>query len=156
MTAFVWFWLILGAVLVVGELAAPGLVVVFLGLGAWVVAGLAAAGIVTTPLGAFGVWAGTSLAMTLSLRGAAQKLLPSESSKTDVDEDAELEDTVVEVVTAIASGHSDGRVRLQGTTWAARALDEPIPAGGKARLLYRESLVWIVAPVHLIAKKETE
>jgi membrane-bound ClpP family serine protease len=54
---------------------------------------------------------------------------------------------VVAVVKDIASTHSDGRISLQGTTWAARALDEPVPAGGKARLLYRESLVWIVAPV---------
>ncbi len=156
MSAFVLFWLILGAVLVVAELFAPGLVVVFLGIGAWVVAGLAAAGIVSTPVGAIGVWAGVSLTLTVSLRGAAQKLLPAESSQKDVDEDAEFEDTVVDVITAIASDHADGRVRLQGTTWAARALDNPIPAGGKARLMYRENLVWIVSPVHLIADKELE
>lgn len=156
MSAFVLFWLILGAVLVAAEFVAPGFVVVFLGIGAWVVAGLAAAGLVTTPMGAFGVWAGVSLGLTVSLRGAAQKLLPSETSQKDVDEDREFEDTVVDVVTAIASDNDDGRVRLQGTTWAARALDNPIPAGGKARLMYRESLVWIVAPVHFIADKETE
>ncbi len=153
--AFVLFWLILGAVLVVAELAAPGLVVVFLGLGAWVVAALAAAGIVSTPLGALGVWAGTSLALTLSLRGAAQKLLPSEITRKDVDEDAEFEDTIVDVITAVASDHADGRIRLQGTTWAARALDKPVPAGSKARLMYRENLIWVVTPVHLIPPKES-
>ncbi len=154
MSAFVLFWLILGALLVVAELFAPGLVVVFLGLGAWVVAALAAAGIITTPLAAFGVWGGTSLALTVSLRGAAQKLLPAETSRKDVDEDAEFEDTVVDVVTPVVAENADGRIRLQGTTWAARALDEPIAAGGRARLLYRENLIWVVDRVHLIEDKE--
>lgn len=155
MSPFVLFWLILGAILVVGELALPGLVVVFLGLGAWGVAALVAGGIVTSPVAAFGAWTGISLALTLSLRGAAQKLLPAETSKTDVDEDRELEDTIVDVVADVAADHSDGRIRMQGTTWAARALDEAIPKGSRARLMYRENLVWVVSPVHLI-EKETD
>ena len=156
MDPFVWFWLILGAILVAAEFVAPGLVVVFLGLGAWVVAALADAGIVSTPLAAFGVWGGTSLALTITLRRAAQKLLPAETSRKDVDEDADLEDTVVDVVTDISSDHTNGRIRMQGTTWTARALDKPIKAGQQARLMYRENLIWVVAPVHLIPPKETE
>jgi inner membrane protein len=156
MSAFVLFWLILGIVLVAAEFAVPGLVVVFLGLGALVVAALGAAGIVSTPLAAGGIWAGVSLGLTLTLRGAAVKFLPSESSRKEVDEDLESEDTIVDVLVAITSENSEGRIRSGGTTWAARALDEPIAAGSKARLMYREGLVWVVSPVLFLAEKELE
>lgn len=147
MTTFVWFWLILGAVLLAAELVVPGMVLVFLGLGAWLVAAGVLAGLIVNPLTAFTIWFVTSLALILVLRRFAQRLFPADTSHKEVDEDSEFEDQVVAVVKDIASTHSDGRISLQGTTWAARALDEPVPAGGKARLLYRESLVWIVAPV---------
>lgn len=154
MDAFVWFWLILGTVLLVAELVVPGMVLVFLGMGAWAVAALVSGGIVDEPLPAFGSWFGISLVFVVTLRRFAQRLFPAETSIKQVDEDRENEDTLVDAVTDITADNSDGRVRFQGTTWAARALDEPVPAGGRARLLYRENLVWIVSPAALLEKSE--
>ncbi len=154
MDAFVWFWLILGAVLLVAEFVVPGMVLVFLGMGAWAVAALVSGGIVDDTLPAFSAWFGISLVFVVTLRRFAQRLFPAETSMKQVDEDREYEDTLVDVVTAITADNSDGRVRMQGTTWAARALDEPIAAGGRAKLLYRENLVWIVSPVSLLEKPE--
>ncbi len=154
MDAFVWFWLILGAVLLVAEFVVPGMVLVFLGMGAWAVAALVSGGIVEETLPAVSAWFGISLVFVVTLRRFAQRLFPAETSMKQVDEDREFEDTVVDVAALITADNSDGRVRMQGTTWAARALDEPIPAGGRARLLYRENLVWIVSPVTLLEKSE--
>jgi membrane protein implicated in regulation of membrane protease activity len=146
MSGFVWFWVALGAVLLLLELVVPGMVLVFLGVAAWIVAGLVAAGLITAPLPMFTTWFLLSLGLVVALRGFLVRLFPSSHSRQDVDEDAEAEDQIVDVVTDIANDHTEGRVRFGGTTWAARALDEPLTAGSKARLMYREDLVWVVTP----------
>lgn len=146
MSGFVGFWLGLGVALLVLELVLPGFVVLFLGLGALLVAALVALGLVSEPLTAGTAWFLISLFLILTLRRFAQRYFPAESSHRDVSEDKDFEDKVVEVVDAVGPDHDRGRVRLQGTTWAARGLDAAIPAGSHARLLYRENLVWVVAP----------
>lgn len=146
MTAFLWFWVILGGVLIVAELVVPGAVLMFLGGGAWIVAVALKLGLVNEPLSAFTLWFVTSLGLILSLRSVLQRWMPSESDHHPIDEEAEGEGEIVEVVEDIASDHASGRVRFRGSTWSARALDKPVPAGHKARLMYREQLVWVVMP----------
>jgi len=154
MSGFVWFWVVLGGVLLLLELVVPGMVLVFLGFAAWIVAALVGLGVISAPLPAFTAWFLFSLGLVVALRGALQKMFPSDSTRQDVDEDHEAEDTIVDVVSDVASDHAEGRVRFGGTTWAARALDEPVPAGAKARLMYREDLVWVVTPAKLAPEGE--
>ena len=52
----------------------------------------------------------------------------------------------MKVLELVASGNSDGRIRHRGSSWPATCLEGSIPEGKKARLLYRDNLVWFVEP----------
>jgi membrane protein implicated in regulation of membrane protease activity len=60
------------------------------------------------------------------------------------DEDLETFGTIVMVVQDVDPDHSQGRIDLRGSTWNAMSVSEPIPAGERARVLYRDNLVWVV------------
>jgi len=138
-------WLVLGVVLVLAELAIPGLVVIFLGLSALGVGTLAALGIVQAWTTATALWAGGSLAMVLGLRSGAQRLLPGESDRGSTDEDVEAYGEVVDVVEEVGPFES-GRIRFRDVTWAAQTVEGRIPAGAKAKIVARDQLIWIVEP----------
>ena len=53
----------------------------------------------------------------------------------------------VEVVETVYTDNLEGRIRFQGTTWAATSMDRTIPAGAKARLAYRENTSWVIESV---------
>jgi membrane-bound ClpP family serine protease len=60
------------------------------------------------------------------------------------DEDLDAFGTIVEVTESIHPDHSGGRIRLRGSTWKATSVSEPIEAGARARVVYRDNLVWVV------------
>lgn len=142
---FTLVWLVLGIVLMLAELLVPGLVVIFFGMAALLVGGLAALGIVQAWTTAIAVWAVGSLGMVLGLRSGAQRLLPGESDRGATDEDVEAFGEVVEVVEEVGPFES-GRIRFRDVTWAAQTIEGRIPAGAKARIVARDNLIWIVEP----------
>ena len=142
---FTLVWLVLGIVLMLAELLVPGLVVIFFGMAAILVGGLAALGIVQAWTTGIAVWAVGSLAMVLGLRSGAQRLLPGESDRGATDEDVEAFGEVVEVVEEVGPFES-GRIRFRDVTWAAQTIEGRIPAGTKARIVARDNLIWIVEP----------
>jgi membrane-bound ClpP family serine protease len=60
------------------------------------------------------------------------------------DEDLDTFGMIVEVVEPIDPDHSHGRIALYGTTWNATSVSDPIDRGEKAKVLYRDNLVWVV------------
>lgn len=70
------------------------------------------------------------------------------------DEDVEAVGKIVEVVKEVGSGNDHGRIRFGGTTWPAVTKEGVIMAGKKARILYRDNLVWIVEP-HIELEKSS-
>jgi membrane protein implicated in regulation of membrane protease activity len=139
-----WIWFVGGLFLITTELFLPGLVVSFLGVAAILVAVFRWFGLLTGLLPSFTVWFVTSIILLISLRHFVLKWLPAETSFQVTDEDVDAAGRIVEVVKQINSGNDQGRIRYGGTTWPAISKEGVIPPGRKARLLYRDNLVWTV------------
>ncbi len=88
-----------------------------------------------------------SLGLNVALRQLLARLVPAESSYQSPDEDLNALGSLVDVLETVQEEHSEGRIRFQGTSWPAISQKGSIPSGGKARLLFRENLVWVVEPV---------
>jgi membrane protein implicated in regulation of membrane protease activity len=142
-----WVWLGAGAFLMAAELAVPGLVVVFLGMAAVVVALGRWLGLWTSPMGSLTAWFTWSIVFLVILRSLVLRWFPGESTVQATDEDSEAFGQIVEVVTGVNAKDPAGRIRYQGTSWPAISLQGDIPAGRKARLLARDNLAWVVEPV---------
>lgn len=140
-------WLIAGIVLMLGELILPGLVVIFLGLGAMLVALLRYIGIITSDITSFTAWFILSLLLILLLRWVFLRIFPPDSYYTATKEDEDATGTTVEVTNTINSHNTEGRIRFRGSTWPAICQNGEIPSGKQARLLYRDNLSWVVEEV---------
>ncbi len=142
------FWIVAGIILLVLEIAVPGMVLVFLGAGALMVALLIWLGLIETWVAAITTWFISSLVLLVGLRNFLYRLMPGDTEQgASTDEDADAYGAVVEVVETIAPD-SAGRIRYRGTTWQAACHDETLEAGSKAKIVYREDLIWIVEPDH--------
>jgi len=139
-----WFWLILGFVLIFLEFFVPGLVVVFLGAGALFVAFLQFLGVFDSWISSIGVWFGSSFLIMLCLRGLLVKYLPGDVSKEFADEDEEAFGMVVDVLDTVTDHNNEGRIKFRGTTWSARCIENEIKPGEKAKIIFRDNMVWIV------------
>lgn len=140
-------WLIVGLVLIVGEAVIPGLVAVFLGVAAVLVAGLRYVGLIDGLIASVFAWMGLSVGLTLSLRGFARRLLPAEISRGQINEQISALGALVDVLVDVREDETSGRIRYQGTTWPATSTVGIIPKGARARLIARENLAWIVEPL---------
>ncbi|MFC1853986.1 NfeD family protein [candidate division CSSED10-310 bacterium] len=147
MSMIPWIWLIGGILLMLLELLVPGLVVIFLGSSAIIVAVLLWLGFVQGTLTSFTVWVVLSLLQALFLRGLLKKYFPGEKSRLYLDEDDDAYGSLVEVIETVSADHQNGRIRLGGSTWSACCLEGEIPAGNKARIAYRDNLIWYVEPI---------
>lgn len=140
-------WLIVGLLLIGGEVFIPGLVAVFLGMGALLVAGLRYIGLIDGMVASLFVWMGASVGFTYTLRNTLRKFLPAETERGQIDEGIAALGEIVEVLTDVNEQDASGRIRYQGTTWPATSTDQVIPKGARARLVARDNLAWIVEPV---------
>lgn len=138
-------FLVGGLLLIASELVHLSLVPVFFGTSALITAGLHALGILDTWSGSLLAWALTSVALTVPLRPLARRLLPGAKAVFDPsDEDKDAMGAIVEVVEAVDDETTQGRIRHQGTTWSARAVEGLIPRGARAKLVYRDKLSWVI------------
>lgn len=145
-------WLAVGLLLMAAELFLPGLVVVFLGVSAVVVALLRWVGLVTDLPMSFLAWMVISIALVVGLRGAVRRWFPPEESKGETDEDLAAFGTVVDVVEDCHEADDEaptGRIRFQGSTWPAMSASGVVKKGQRAKLVYRQNLTWVVEPVEL-------
>ncbi len=140
-------WIVAGAVLIVLELIVPGMVLVFLGAGALLVALLVWLGLVQTWVASITTWFIASLVLLLVLRGFFQRFISGDAETQSTDEDFDTYGKVVDVVEAIGPD-KEGRIRYRGTTWQAACYDNTLEAGTKAQIVCRENLIWIVEPAN--------
>lgn len=143
-----WLWLAAALLLLGSELAVPSLSAAFFGLGALTVAALRALGVVESTGASLALLAGSSTLYLLLLRRVFSRWIghKPERSRQSVDEDARAFGALVEVLDDVGD-EAAGRIRFDGTTWAARTESGLVRRGERARLLYRDNLVWVVAPV---------
>lgn len=138
------FWLGFGAILIVSELILPGLVSVFVGLGALTVAGLIHYGWATDITSQLLHWFGSSTFYIFSLRLLVMKYYPSDREKQNIDEDQLMIGQVVEVVQPISHDES-GRFVFGESSWVALSTDgEPIAKGEQVEIVGRDNITWLV------------
>ena len=137
------FWFILGLGLFLLELAMPGFIIFFFGLGAWVTALVCLIGNPGTNLQII-IFAVASILLLLALRRIFQKkFLNSKSSQS---EDVEDEFTGKEALATIDfGGMKHGKVEFKGTTWTAESESE-IKEGQRVIIIEKDSFKLIVEP----------
>ncbi|MDR0549577.1 MAG: NfeD family protein [Deltaproteobacteria bacterium] len=154
------FWFVLGFVLLILEIATPGIVFVFFGLGAWLVMGL----LFLFPLSQFFqflIFIVTSVIFLFLLRRHLKNIFYKNKLEKRVDSLSEgmiasnYLGREVDVIQDINPGYP-GVVELNGTNWTARC-DETLVAGQRAKVLDIVGLVITVAKINELAPaKPTE
>lgn len=148
-------FLVAGVLLIASEALHAALFPVFLGVAALIVAGLHATGIVATFPMALLLWSAISVALALPLRPLAKRFMGDATKKYDrSDEVNDAVGQIVEVVENIDDASDNGRIRFQGTTWAARSISGAVAAGSRAKLYSKDKLVWVVEPLTLLDENQ--
>ena len=140
-------WLGSGIFLMATELLLPGLVMVFVGMGALTVALGMYFGYIDGNLQQFITFFISSIIYLLTLRFLVLRFVPSENRKENIDEDDEVIGSIVEVVADIKSGEF-GRVEQSGSSWQARAVgDQTILKGEQVKIIGRDNITWVVKKI---------
>jgi len=140
-------WLGSGIFLMAIEFLVPGLVMVFVGLGALTVALGMQLGYIDEIPQQFTTFFISSIIYLLTLRFLVLRFVPSVTRKANIDEDEEVMGSIVEIVAEITSGEF-GRVEHSGSTWQARAEgDQTILKGEQVKIIGRDNITWIVQKI---------
>ena len=140
-------WLGSGIFLMAIEFLVPGLVMVFVGLGALTVALGMHLGYIDEIVQQFITFFISSIIYLLTLRFLVLRFVPSVTRKENIDEDEEVMGSIVELVADINSGEF-GRVEHSGSSWQARAEgDQTILKGEQVKIIGRENITWIVQKI---------
>ena len=138
------FWWYFGIILIVLEFMLPGLVSVFIGLGAITVAALMHYQVITGLGVQFAAWLVVSLAYIFSLRLLVIRFYPSDIERKNIDADYDLIGTSTKVVEEIVEG-GIGRVTHGESTWQAKSQGgERISVGETVQIVGRDNITWIV------------
>lgn len=151
-----WIFLTGGILLMLLETVLPGGVSLLLGITGLGVGVLRYFGFLEDPFTATFAWLLTSTILTIAIRPFINKYFKGETSYKFADEDYEAMDQIVDVIEPINDLDNDGRIRFQGISWQARALEGEIPAGVQVRIKYRENTTWIVEPLDVIDSRKNQ
>ena len=134
-------WFILGTILILLELALPGLIVIFFGIGAWVVALLT--GIFDISLTwQIIIFMVASIAGLATLRRFLQNKFfqKTDSSADDVDDEFTGSFAIAETD---LEPDKPGKISFKGTLWTAIS-DAKIDKGSRVKIVKKESITLIV------------
>jgi membrane protein implicated in regulation of membrane protease activity len=143
------FWFVLGLAFLIMEVATPGIVFLFFGLGSWVVLLI----LLVAPLPVLAQWIVflvVSVVTLLTLRRQLTRLFSkSREERADSLKEPMVAGSylgrVVEVIGDLAPDRP-GLVELNGTNWRAESA-YAIPKGSMARILEVRDLTLVVEPV---------
>ncbi len=121
------------------EFVAPGLVVLFFGIGAWVVSLAAAIGLVDSISSQMLLFSAASVLSLVLLRTFVKDWFVGDSSDEEDEMLHEFVGKVVKVIKAIPGGVDTGIVELKGADWRAYS-DTPHAAGDLVLVTDREGL----------------
>ena len=139
-------WVIVGVLFVLAELVVPGGIIVFLGLGGFVVAAALFAGLIDTWFDAVTLFFVSSFVLLLLLRMFFMSYFSGDETKANTFELAEDIDQIVRVTATIGPGEIVGQVELRGSLWRAQGDGREISAEGFARVMARENITLMVVP----------
>jgi inner membrane protein len=139
-------WFVVGMALVLLEFVAPGVILVFFGLGAWVVVAAVKLGLAETLAAQMAWFAVSSTVLLFGLRRFFKSWFmgfsTSRSTVTDLDEFTGQE----VVVTSGFRGRERGLVEFKGVNWSARAVDQEgdFAVGERVRITAVDGLCLLV------------
>ena len=142
------WWFLIGLGIMLVELALPGFVIIFFGIGAWITAFLVWVGVLDSLNAQLLAFVGASIASILALRGWLQRTLQGRVSDEELSETG-LDDFIghkAKVSVAISPDSTEGRVDFRGTGWAASAR-VAIPAEVTVRIVSKDNLTLQVEPI---------
>ena len=132
-------WFLIGLLLLLAEFAIPGLIILFFGLGAWIVAGVCLLTDISLNV-QLGIFIGSSVLSLVLLRSWLKGMFMGHvKGKQDLTED--LQEFVREraVVTQAIAPKRPGKVELHGTNWTAEA-DMEIQEGAAVEIVAKDNL----------------
>lgn len=137
-------WFVIGLILLLIEFGAPGLIIGFFGVGAWIVSGILLFIDISlsTQLIIFII---VSVVLTMFLRKWIQKVFKLDSIKNQADEESEFIGKKA-IVTKTIKPNDPGKVEFKGTNWEAEA-DVEIDIGTRVEIIDRNSITFIVKPL---------
>ena len=149
-------WLGAGVLLLLAELIIPGGIIVFLGLGCFVVAGALFFGLVDNWFDVVTLFFVASFVLLLMLRMVFMRFFGGDESRANTFELAEDVDQIVRVTETIGPGETVGQVELRGSFWRAQGDGREIAEGTFARVMSRENITLMVVPAteHDLARAE--
>ena len=141
-------WFGIGLALIIGELFLPGVILVFLGLAAWIVAALCGIGLLSSLAAQLVAFALASLAMTgflrrvvmLRLQRTEGLALPGSSSSDHADEFTGKE---VLLLSDFSKPGAVGKVEFKGAEWKARA-EEALEINDPAEIAAVDGITLII------------
>ena len=136
-------WFLIGAALLLFEFTAPGLVILFFGVGALITSIACWLGLADTMQTQLMIFSIASLACLLTLRKYVQKWFVGDSESESAEMSTEFIEQVVKVVIAIPGGAARGKVELKGADWNATST-EPHAVGDMVTVIERDGLNLIV------------
>ena len=126
------------------ELALPGGLAFFLGFSGFGVGLLRWFGIISDPGLSVMVWLLMSVALTIAIRPFIKKYFKGDTTYKIADEDYEAIGQIVDVLETVSAENNYGRIRYNGISWQAKTIEGTIPAGVKAKIIYRENTTWVI------------
>jgi len=141
-------WFIVGLVLLLAELALPGLVIIFFGIGAWITALAIWLGLATSFSAQLVTFLVSSVASLILFRKQGMRYFGGRISGK-LAPDQSLDDIRGEkavAVNAIKPKSLDGKVEFNGTVWAAES-DVDIAPGAVVEVVERTNLTLKVKPL---------
>ena len=138
-------WFIAGLVMILLEFVAPGVIIVFFGIGAWIVAMGMWIGLIDSVPAQCMTFVISSLVLLFALRRYVTSWFVGGSSNAGADIEDEFVGKTVRVVRAIGGGEDTGKVELKGAEWNARCSEELLP-GRFATVVKRDGLELTVKP----------
>lgn len=144
-----WGWIVAGLVLVVAELAVPGFVIFFFGLGAILTGALLFVFKDMPEALQILIFAVSSVLLLLTCRRFMPQSFRGKETPADGDPD---EDEVAGAMATVAEGGipagREGKVEFRGTLWNARAeTGEALEAGALVSIVRRDNLLLVVRRV---------
>lgn len=141
----VWaIWLLIGVLCIGLELAIPGFVIIFFGMGALITAVFSVIKIVE----AF-FWIQVVIFLFFSLLSLflfKKRLSMLFGKKTENDRSENMCADFAETIEPVLKNKA-GRIKYKGTTWNAVSVRDEIPAGKIVKIIRKEGLLFIVDPI---------
>lgn len=138
-------WFIVGLILILLEFAAPGVILIFIGMGAWVTSLTCWLGLTGTLASQTTVFAIASTTLLLVLRRLFKDWFMGLSKNGNAQEvDEEFLNKEARVVTTI-NAQTNGKVEFKGAHWNARS-SETLSPGDTVIITARDGLLLTVKP----------